>query len=239
MKPRLFIGSSAESLSIAYAIQMNLERDVEVTVWTQGIFDLSKSTLESLAKATKDFHAAVFVFAPDDIAKIRRTEFVVPRDNVVFELGLFMGSLGIDRVFFVIPAGVSTLHLPTDLLGITPATFDPNRSDNNLQAALGPACHKIRTQLSALSVQSLPRSTAPTDCQAVSDDAALAIIDAWLQRSLLDVLTRPLLHAAIDEQLLLPPGTSARLTQRAVLASKRRLKVAADTGQMIQIVAQD
>jgi predicted nucleotide-binding protein len=238
MKPRVFIGSSVESLSIAYAIQENLEYVAEVTVWDQGIFKLSSTALDSLVKAARNSDAAVFVFAPDDIAKIRQAEVPVARDNVVFELGFFMGVLGADRVYFVVPRNEQKLHLPTDLLGVTYASFEPSRSDNNLQAALGPACNKIKGQLAALKLPEKPIVPVPepSEPKALSDDDALAVIDAWLHRSVLDVLMRPHLHAEIDEQLLLPSGTSARLTRRAVNACSRGLKVAADNGRVIQIV---
>jgi len=62
------------------------------------------------------------------------------RDNVLFELGLFIGRLGKDRNFIILPKGYEeNLHRPTDLLGLTPALYEPNRQDENLQAALGPA----------------------------------------------------------------------------------------------------
>jgi hypothetical protein len=144
MRPRLFIGSSVESLDIAYAIQENLECDCDPTVWTQGVFDLSSSTLDSLLQVLDRFDNAVFVFSPDDLTTIRGDDKAVARDNVVFELGLFIGRLGRDKCFFIVPRNTSKLHIPTDLLGIKPLEFSPDRDDENLVAALGPACNKIR-----------------------------------------------------------------------------------------------
>lgn len=146
-KPRVFIGSSRETLDVSYAIQENLEHEAEITVWSQGIFEPSKSALESLVKMLEDFDFGIFICGPDDLVKLRGKKLQTPRDNVVFELGLFVGRLGKDRNFIVIPGGHQSFHLPTDLLGMTPVTFDPNRQDNNLSAALGPACNKITKAL--------------------------------------------------------------------------------------------
>jgi len=147
MKPRLFIGSSAESLSIAYAIQSNLERRAEVTVWDQDIFEPSNFILNGLLDALNKFDFGIFVFSPDDILKIRDKNFLATRDNVLFELGLFIGRFGRERSFIVIPRDVQGFHLPTDLLGLTMESFDPNRQDHNLKAALGPACNHIANML--------------------------------------------------------------------------------------------
>jgi len=76
-------------------------------------------------------------------------ELNVVRDNVLFEFGLFIGKLSRERVFFVIPTNTD-LHLPTDLLGVTPGKYDPNREDKNLQAATGPVTHQIRIQMAKL-----------------------------------------------------------------------------------------
>jgi hypothetical protein len=145
-KPRVFVGSSKESLDYAYAIQQNLDDDAEVTVWKQGIFDLTKTTVESLIRALDRTDFAIFVFAPNDVLRLRRKSFAAVRDNVVFELGLFMGRLGRSRTFAVAPRGKQNLRIPTDLAGVTLGGYN-TRADKNLEAALGPFCNQVRRQL--------------------------------------------------------------------------------------------
>ena len=145
--PPLFVGCSVESLDLAYAIQENLEDDAEVTVWDQGIFELNKTNVESLFKSLRQSEFAIFVLSPDDALRLRNVRYSATRDNVIFELGLFMGVLGRDRVFTVIPKGVKDLRIPTDLAGLTVGTFRADRHDGNLKAALGPFCNKVRTQI--------------------------------------------------------------------------------------------
>ncbi|OUL90261.1 TIR domain-containing protein [Paraburkholderia hospita] len=149
MKPRAFIGSSVEGLSVAYAVQQNLVHQVEPTVWDQGIFNLSSTTIESLTTVLNEVDFGIFVFSPDDIVSMRGNSSSAVRDNVLFEMGLFIGKLGRERVFFIVPEK-SDIHIPTDLLGVTPGKFDPNRQDNSLQAATGPVCHQIRLQIEKL-----------------------------------------------------------------------------------------
>jgi hypothetical protein len=146
-RPKLFIGSSVEGLDIAYAIQTNLEHEAEITVWTQGVFNLSSTAMHDLISETEKSDFAVFVFSPDDMSIIRLHEYKTIRDNVLFEFGLFIGRLGLDRVFYVMPRGQSDLHIATDLAGITPGTYDPNRTDGRWEAALGPICNEIRKKV--------------------------------------------------------------------------------------------
>lgn len=147
-KARLFVGSSVEGLSVAYEIQALLDHDAEVTVWQQGVFDPSGGTLESLVQMATTFDFAVLVLTPDDVLTKREQSKNAPRDNVLFELGLFIGTLGRERTYFVHPR--EDMALPSDLAGITPINYDANRSDNNLRAAIGPVATSLRSQLKKL-----------------------------------------------------------------------------------------
>lgn len=145
-KPKLFIGSSVEGLNIAYALQENLKFVSESTVWDQGVFNLSESSLESLINVLEASDFGVFVFTPDDYIKIRGKKDLAVRDNVLFELGLFVGRLGRSRAFIVIPDN-KEFHLPTDLIGMTPGKYEADRVDKNMQAGTGSVSHKIREQI--------------------------------------------------------------------------------------------
>lgn len=143
MKPKVFIGSSVEGLRIANAIQAQLDYECETTIWKDGIFRLSEGTLESLEKALDNVDFGIFVFSPDDILKIRDVEKEAIRDNVLFELGLFMGKLGKGKVFFVTPENCDDMHLPTDLLGINRGVYF-ERSDNNIRSAVNTFCEEVK-----------------------------------------------------------------------------------------------
>jgi hypothetical protein len=90
---------------------------------------------------------------------VRNDETLGPRDNIVFELGLFMGRLGRERTFIVRP-GSGPLKIPSDLAGISVAAFDWPRSDGNYRAALGPACDLMREV-----IRDLGFAPAKTDAQ--------------------------------------------------------------------------
>lgn len=147
---RLFIASSVEGLDFAYAIQENLDYMSEVTVWDQDIFQPSRYTLEDLEEALERFDYGVFVLTPDDKARMRKDDMRIARDNVLFELGLFIGKLGRENCFFVAPRDLEEFHLPSDLIGLAPLTYSSKRDDGNLKAILGPACNKIRKRITEL-----------------------------------------------------------------------------------------
>ncbi|PPU35715.1 MULTISPECIES: nucleotide-binding protein [unclassified Xanthomonas] len=150
MKPKIFIGSSREGVHIADAVHANLTYDAECTVWKDGVFQLSQNTLTDLVRVLRDSDFGVFVFSPDDLTIMRGNASTAVRDNVIFELGLFIGRLGPERCFFLIPDDASDLRLPSDLAGVTPGRYEGSRSDSNWMAALNPACMQIKMQIARL-----------------------------------------------------------------------------------------
>ena len=100
-KPRVFIGSSTEGLSIARAVEEHLVHETEPVLWTNDVFSPSSTTIESLEKSLDTVEFSVLVVTPDDMRSKRDLVSSVPRDNIVFELGLFMGKLGRNRTFII------------------------------------------------------------------------------------------------------------------------------------------
>lgn len=118
-EPIIFVGSSGEALPVARIIHASLTRKPSVPkLWSEDVFQASKTTIEDLYKLSAESDFAVLVLTPDDITVSRGKKKLSPRDNVVFELGLFVGALGRERTFIVKPAGVD-IKIPTDLLGVT------------------------------------------------------------------------------------------------------------------------
>jgi hypothetical protein len=155
-RPVIFIGSSKEGLPVAEALQVNLDYVAEVVLWSQGVFGLSEGTLESLVKKLPGFDFAILVLTPDDVAITTSGEAEqLPRDNVLLELGLFMGKLGRDRCFVVYDRS-KQMKLPSDLAGVTLAKFQLH-SSGNLVSSLGSASTQIKTAIAELGRR--PRET--------------------------------------------------------------------------------
>jgi len=143
--PRLFVGSSSESLHLAEAIQANLEKVADVRLWNQDLFRVGNSTLEDLLRLISDFDYAAFVWSADDSVMSRGASYLTPRDNVILEAGMFYGGLGRDRVFLLVPQ-LEKPKVPSDLLGISHLFFR-QPTDSNYRAALGPACKNIEQRM--------------------------------------------------------------------------------------------
>jgi predicted nucleotide-binding protein len=136
---RVFIGSSSNSLELARQLKDALVRmapDAAVTLWDEA-FRPGQLLLNQIVGLVKEYDFGVFVFAADDVLLIRRqgasaidrrrdrmASSMTVRDNVLFEAGVFMGGLGHERTFLVVPRGLrSRLRTPSDLEGLLTANY--------------------------------------------------------------------------------------------------------------------
>jgi CRP/FNR family cyclic AMP-dependent transcriptional regulator len=141
-RPRLFIGSSTEGREVAYEIKKGLANtSVDVIVWSDDVFKPSATAIASLSSEVDRSDFGVFVTMPDDTVTSRGKRKSAPRDNVIFEIGFFMGRLGRERALMVKPKGVD-LRIPTDLLGLMLLEFSPD-PEQDLLTSIKPVSDAI------------------------------------------------------------------------------------------------
>ena len=136
-KPRIFLGSSGKQEKLLQALTDGLEDIAHVDPWTTS-FNPGTTTLERLVELAHEVDFAAFVFAKDDwtavnVATSPSPEIgqASPRDNVVFEAGLFGGVLGMRRTFILHASGSK---LPTDLLGLTSIRYGEATTQEEIEA---------------------------------------------------------------------------------------------------------
>ncbi len=169
-KAKVFIGSSTEGKKVAEALKLELRDVAACTIWSEGVFGLGKNYLKSLTDALPNYEFAILVLTPDDETRVRTAEVRLPRDNVLFELGLFTGQYG-RRVFVV---QEETAKLLSDLEGIVTAKF-----------SLEGRCDHTRTDLrQIMGASAIEIKGAIEDAQlAHVDDRAVHFIPPTLSRN--------------------------------------------------------
>jgi Predicted nucleotide-binding protein containing TIR-like domain len=152
-KPRIFLGSSGKQTKLLQAITRGLEDVAEVEPWTTT-FNPGRSTLDRLVELSQEVDFAAFVFAQDDwtTTDASQTGEASPRDNVVFEAGLFGGALGIRRTFILHASGSK---LPSDLLGLTSVRYDTAAGPAGVRAINQKLRKAIETEGSRSAVEGL------------------------------------------------------------------------------------
>ncbi len=147
-KVRVFLISSGEAVAVARIIQSALSRDFLVVPWTDGVFKIANYPLESLENELENCDFAIAVAHADDMTGSRGKDWPSPRDNVVFELGLFMGRLNRQRAILMEPRE-EKVKLPSDLAGVTtiPYRFEAGA---DATALMGPACNDLRDHINRL-----------------------------------------------------------------------------------------
>jgi len=149
MKPTLFIGSSTARLPVARALAAVFSDIVDVTIWDSAPeFAIGKSILTGLVRVGETYDFALLVFGQDDATfmnGVAGQTVATVRDNVIFELGLFMGHMGRDRALWLSPKGSKAPRIASDLGGIIHLEFDePEMSDvEALSRSLSTICEPV------------------------------------------------------------------------------------------------
>ncbi|WP_418277542.1 nucleotide-binding protein [Isoptericola jiangsuensis] len=172
---RIFIGSSSEGNSVARNLQDELESMslCEVTRWDVNVFEPGGYTLDSLIRQARSVDFAVLVATADDVVISRGQESSSMRDNVLLELGIFLGILGRDRAYLL--ATTSNIKIPSDLLGLTRLGYQ-NRSDGNERAGVNGAVLQIERQVRTLGPRVVDRTRA--SAAGTSSSSASTALDA-------------------------------------------------------------
>ncbi len=148
-KIKVFLISSVEALPIARAVQNAFEHDnFLTTLWTDGVFKIAHYPLDSLEDQVDQSDFAVAIAHADDLTLFRGQEWPSSRDNVVFELGVFMGRLGRKRAILMEPRE-RKVKLPSDFSGVTTITYKFEKGPD-VAAQLAPACNQLRDHITAL-----------------------------------------------------------------------------------------
>ncbi|GFE87311.1 TIR domain-containing protein [Steroidobacter agaridevorans] len=146
---RLFVISSVECLEVARAIENAFAHDPFLTIlWTDGVFRVTNYTLQDLEDQVDQSDFAVAIAHSDDLTHSREQTWPAPRDNVIFELGLFMGRLGRNRAILMEPRE-EKLKLPSDLAGVHTIAYRYERGQN-AAALMAPACNALRDHIMRL-----------------------------------------------------------------------------------------
>lgn len=148
-KIRVFIICSVEALPVARIIENAFAYDdFVVRLWTHDVFKVASYALDSLETEIDDSDFAIAIAHTDDVTLVRDQEWPAPRDNVIFELGLFMGRLGRKRAILMEPRE-EKVKLPSDLAGVTtiPYSYTPGK---DAAATIAPACNMLRDHIADL-----------------------------------------------------------------------------------------
>jgi hypothetical protein len=190
--PRLFIASSTEALPIAEAVNIRLESVARVKQWDNA-FELSTLTLPALLARTEETDFAVFVFHRDDKTIIRGNAYSSVRDNVLFELGLFIGHLGIEHCFVLLPRSVEgDFRLPTDLAGLTVASYDDTVDD--IVDAVTTSCAKIKQSIA----KAKAKGAAPIAPPAGAEAGSARALESELWRARINLQRASEMYAALS-----------------------------------------
>src|SRR5688572_13967629 len=183
-KPRIFLGSSGKQGKLLQALTRGLEDIAHVEAWTT-VFNPGTTTLGRLLELTREVDFAAFVFARDDWTSVGTPASTTPdlaqaspRDNVVFEAGLFGGVLGMRRTFILHASGAK---LPSDLLGLTCVRYDAATTASDIKAINQKLRNAIESEIRAPRIEGLWWQYSLTE-RSASEPSAVSLLSVARDR---------------------------------------------------------
>ncbi len=153
LKPTLFIGSSSEAKSLVKDVHTRIQDSAAVKTWYHDTFFPGEHPLDALRREVLQSDFALLVVTPDDAVVKRDEGGFSARDNVLFELGMFMGSLGPRRSFYLVVndhrGGMRRdVNIPTDLAGITRLQVTRTDDAAKFSSDVGAECARLEKAIS-------------------------------------------------------------------------------------------
>ena len=142
LRSKIFIGSSTDGYSIAEKVKVHLSAVGDCFLWHEpNVWEPNKSTFDNLLRMASYYDFGIFVATKDDIRTTKEGFTVIdkPRDNVILEMALFLGSMGRHKSFLLVEEGVT---LPTDFDGIFMPRFLRSNDDS-----IKNACQAYRNKI--------------------------------------------------------------------------------------------
>jgi hypothetical protein len=146
-KPRTFIVSATESQDVVEVLSECLNKVSDVVPWhLPSNWAVGTFVLENLLEHARRYDFAIIVFGVTDKVISRKQQSYAPRDNVIFEAGLFMAHLGRHRTFIVAPKAKG-LKVLSDLAGLALLTYEKPSPKTGLVGAMSPICTRIKAEI--------------------------------------------------------------------------------------------
>jgi hypothetical protein len=140
LKPKIFIGSSTNGLSIAEKVQDYLSISGDCYLWKEkNIWEPNRSTFDNLIRMSNYFDFGIFIATADDLTLTNDKLVIESRDNVILEMSLFLGSMGHNKSFLLVEEGIK---LPSDFNGIYMPRFD-SKDEKSIKDACDTYINKI------------------------------------------------------------------------------------------------
>jgi len=146
---RIFIASSTPNKRVARTFARVLQnRGFQTKVWDEWVFWPNESTFDGLLRVSTEYNFAIVIWGPSDVTTTGGKSISSPRDNVIFEAGLFLGVMGRHKVFIAEDETAET-KIPSDYAGITRMSYEGSLLERDPDSAVRSACDRIQRNIEA------------------------------------------------------------------------------------------